>query len=456
MSGVQGRLPVPDQREVGIDYVRHSVEERKVKFIQLWFTDVLGIPRSFQITQAELATALEEGMTFDGSAIDGFSRIHEADVIAMPDPTTFTMLPGLPNTARMVCDIVNLDRTPFEGCPRNVLRRQVQRARSQGYLVQAAPELEFFFLRERAPGEAEPLDQGSYFELRLNDVGSELCREAVEVLEELGVPVKHSQHEDAPSQHEIDLAPDEAIPMADAIVTARLVIAEAARARGLIASFMPKPFEGVQGSGMHTYLALFDRHEAERNAFWDPEAPDGLSERARAFVAGLLRHAREITAVTNQWVNSYKRLAPGFEAPMHVAWARNNRSALVRVPSAEARRADETFIEYRAPDAGTNPYLALALLIAAGLAGIEHHYELPAEVHENLFALSEGELRARGIDPLPRTLAEALEEFERSELVRTVLGDHVTEWFIRNKRDEWRQLAYHVSAVERARYLTLM
>lgn len=447
---------MPDQRSVGVDYVRHMAEDRRVKFIQLWFTDVLGIPRSFQITQAELATALDEGMTFDGSAIDGFSRIHEADVLAMPDPATFSVVPGLPSTARMFCDILNLDRTPFEGCPRNVLRRQIDRARHQGYLVHAAPELEYFYLREAAPGHWEPLDQGSYFELRLNDLGSELRREAVVVLEELGIPVKHSQHEDAPSQHEIDLAADEILQMADAVVSARLVITETARAKGITASFMPKPFEGLQGSGMHTHLALYDRHDEEHNAFFDPNAPDGLSRRARSFVAGLLRHAREITAVTNQWVNSYKRLVPGFEAPMHVAWARNNRSALVRVPSPEAARAEDTFVEYRAPDAGANPYLAFALMMAAGLEGIEQGYDLPPEVHDNLFTMPERELIALGIARLPQTLSEALEELEASPLVRSVLGDHVTEWFLRNKRDEWRASASQVSDAERARYLTLI
>ncbi|ACU53211.1 glutamine synthetase catalytic region [Acidimicrobium ferrooxidans DSM 10331] len=447
---------MPDQRSVGVDYVRHMAEDRRVKFIQLWFTDVLGIPRAFQITQAELATALDEGMTFDGSAIDGFSRIHEADVLAMPDPATFSVVPGLPSTARMFCDILNLDRTPFEGCPRNVLRRQIDRARQQGYLVHAAPELEYFYLRETTPGHWEPLDHGSYFELRLNDLGSELRREAVVVLEELGIPVKHSQHEDAPSQHEIDLAPDEVLQMADAVISARLVVTETARAKGITASFMPKPFEGLQGSGMHTHLALYDRHDEEHNAFFDPEAPDGLSRRARSFVAGLLRHAREITAVTNQWVNSYKRLVPGFEAPMHVAWARNNRSALVRVPSPEAARGEDTFVEYRAPDAGANPYLALALMVAAGLQGIEQGYELPPEVHDNLFTMPERELASLGIARLPQTLSEALEELEASPLVRSVLGDHVTEWFLRNKRDEWRASASQVSDAERARYLTLI
>ena len=445
-----------DQRTVGVDYVRHIVEERRIKFIQLWFTDVLGIPRAFQITQAELATALEEGMTFDGSAIDGFSRIHEADVIALPDPTTFTILPSIPGTGRMFCDILNLDRTPFEGCPRNVLRRQLAKAHAQGYLVQAAPELEYFYVRRDPAGRPEPLDHGSYFELQLNDLGSELRREAVEQLEELGIPVKHAQHEDAPSQHEIDLAPDDALEMADAVITARLVVTQTARARNVIATFMPKPFEGVQGSGMHTHLALYEVHDQDRNALFDPEAPEGLSKRGRSFVAGLLHHARAITAVTNQWVNSYKRLVPGFEAPVHVAWARNNRSALVRVPSLEAASGDHFGVEYRAPDSATNPYLAFALMVGAGLRGIEEGYDLPEEVSENLFALDEADLRRRGIRPLPLTLAEALSELEASDLVREVLGNHVTTWLVRNKQDEWRTLARHVSDAERDRYLTLI
>jgi glutamine synthetase len=437
------------------DYVLRTVEERGVQFIQLWFTDVLGTPKAFNIIPAELENALEEGMTFDGSAIDGFSRIQEADVLAKPDPSTFQLLPLHPDgrpVARMFCDIVNLDGTPFDGCPRAALRRVLGEALGSGFTFFAAPELEYFYFADLDPmAPPVPLDTGSYFDLAVADLPTELRRRSVLTLEEMGIPVEHAQHEDAPSQHEIDLRYTDALTMADTVMTARLVVKELARQAGVAASFMPKPLAGVQGSGMHTHVSLW-REGA--NAFADPDAPDGLSTTARGFVAGLLAHTREITAVTNQWINSYKRLQPGHEAPVHVTWARANyRSALVRVPFPKSGRLESTRIEYRSPDPAANPYLAFAVILAAGLAGINGGYELPAASGEDLFALSPKELAARGIAPLPANLSDAVDAMEASELVRHALGEHLFEWFLRNKREEWSAYKSEVTSFELGRYL---
>ncbi|HEX4978521.1 MAG TPA: type I glutamate--ammonia ligase [Acidimicrobiales bacterium] len=438
------------------DYVLRSVEERGVRYIQLWFTDVLGIRRGFSITPAELESALEEGMTFDGSAVDGFSRVQEADVLAMPDARTFQVLPwrdgreDIP-VARIFCDIVNLDGTPFEGDPRQVLRRQLNRARESGYAFFAAPEIEYFYFGSADPaGPVEPLDRGSYFEMTVNDVGAELRRRTVLTLEDMGIPVEYSQHEDAPSQHEIDLRYTDALTMADTIMTVRHVVQELAMERGVHATFMPKPLAGVQGSGMHTHFSLF---EGDENAFHDPDDEDGLSAVAKGFIAGLLAHAREITAVTNQWVNSYKRLVVGYEAPVHVSWARNNRSAVINVPHRRAGRSDTTRVEYRAPDPACNPYLSFAVVLAAGLRGIEKGYELAPPTSGNLYELTAEERAAAGIDALPGNLGEAVDLMEGSELVADALGEHVHEWFIRNKRDEWAAYKTQVSQWELDRYL---
>ncbi|MDA8287819.1 MAG: type I glutamate--ammonia ligase [Actinomycetota bacterium] len=436
------------------EYVLRTVEERGVGFVQLWFTDVLGIPKTFNISPAELENALDEGMTFDGSAIDGFSRVQESDVVARPDPKTFQILPFRSAgraVARVFCDIENLDGGPFEGDPRHVLRRQLQRAHDAGYRFFAAPELEYFYFADGDPGhEPRPLDRGSYFELTVADLSTDLRKTTVLTLEEMGIPVEYAQHEDAPSQHEIDLRYTDALTMADTIMTVRLVIKEIAQERGVHASFMPKPLSGVQGSGMHTHFSLF---QDGRNAFFDQADPRGLSEVARRFIAGLLVHAREITAVTNQWVNSYKRLVSGYEAPVNVSWAYNNRSALVRVPAVKVGKTESTRIEYRAADPACNPYLAFALVLAAGLKGIEEGYELPEEAATNLFLMSREELKAAGIHPLPRTLDEAVSAMEISELVAQTLGEHVFTWFIRNKRTEWEEYTRQVTPYELERYL---
>jgi len=436
------------------DYVLRTVEERGIRFVQLWFTDVLGTSKAFNITPAELETALNEGMTFDGSAIDGFSRVQEADVLALPDPMTFQLLPlheEGQSVARVFCDIVNLNGTPFEGCPRVALRRVLDAAHDQGYTFFASPELEYFYFADLDPlSPLRPLDTGSYFDLAVADMPSELRRRSVLALEEMGIPVEHAQHEDAPSQHEIDLRYTDALTMADTVMTTRLVIKEVAQRAGVAASFMPKPLAGVQGSGMHTHVSLW---RDEVNAFADPSDPYGLSEVAKGFIAGLLVHAHEITAITNQWINSYKRLVPGHEAPVNVSWARNNRSALVRVPVVKEGTTDATRIEYRAPDSAANPYLAFAVILAAGLAGIEGGYELPPEADANLFSLSERQLRERGITPLPSNLNDAVDAMEGSTLVRDTLGDHLVEWFIRNKRAEWTDYKGEVTSFELQRYL---
>lgn len=436
------------------DYVLRTVEERGVRLIRLWFTDVLGQLKSVAITPAELENGFEEGMWFDGSAIDGFSRVQESDVLARPDPNTFELLPWAEddeNSARMFCDIENLDGTPFEGDPRQVLKRNLDRAHERGYTFFCAPEMEFFYFGHGDPTqELVPLDSGSYFDLTTADVASDLRKRTIHMLEGMGIPVEYSFHEDSPSQHEIDLRYTDALTMADNVMTFRLVVREIALERGAYATFMPKPLQGVQGSGMHTHLSLF---EGDTNAFHDPDDEYKLSKVGRSFIAGLLVHAREITAVTNQLVNSYKRLIPGSEAPVHVSWARNNRSALVRVPLAKSGKESSTRIEYRSPDPACNPYLAFSVMLAAGLKGLEEGYELGPEAAANVFELTDEERAAEGITGLPQSLAEALDEMEKSELVAEALGEHIFEWFLRNKRSEWADYKAQVTPFELARYL---
>ncbi|MFM2182550.1 MAG: glutamine synthetase [Actinomycetota bacterium] len=436
------------------DYVLRTVEERGVRLVRLWFTDVLGSLKSFAISPAELENALDDGMTFDGSSIDGFSRIQEADVLAVPDANTFEVLPWSDPKAveaRVFCDIHNLDGTPFEGDPRQVLRRNLQRARERGFTMMVAPDVEFFYFAppERGQGPV-PLDEGSFFDLTTTDVSGSLRKETIRTLETLGIPVEYSFHEDSPSQHEIDLRHTDALTMADSFMTFRLVVKEVAAKQGVHATFMPKPLEGVQGSGMHLHLSLF---AGDDNAFYDSADPYNLSAAAKSFIAGLLRHAAEITAITNQTVNSYKRLVPGFEAPVHVSWARNNRSGLIRVPVPKRGNPSATRIEYRSPDPACNPYLAFSVLLAAGMRGIEEGYELPAEADSNLFEMDDAALVKLGIDTLPQSLSDSLRMMEQSDLVREALGEHIFEWFLRNKRSEWRSYKTHVSQFELDRYL---
>jgi glutamine synthetase len=436
------------------DYVLRSVEERGVRLIRLWFTDILGNLKSFAISPAELENALGDGMTFDGSSIDGFSRIQEADVLAIPDPDTFEVLPwGDPKTpeARVFCDIHNLDGTPFEGDPRQVLRRHVRAAHVQGLTFYVAPDIEFFYFSPPEPGQPpRPLDEGSFFDLTTNDITGSLRKQTIRTLEAMGIPVEYSFHEDAPSQQEIDLRHTDALSMADSVMTFRLVVREVAASNGLHATFMPKPMEGVQGSGMHIHLSLF---RGDDNAFYDAGDHYFLSPLAKSFMAGLIRHANEITAITNQTVNSYKRLVPGFEAPVHISWARNNRSGLIRVPIAKRGNPTATRIEYRSPDPGCNPYLAFSVILAAGMKGVSEGYDLPVEADANLFEIGDDVLAKLGIEQLPQSLSEALRAMEGSELVHDALGEHIFEWFLRNKRTEWRSFKTHVSTFEIDRYL---
>ncbi len=439
------------------DYVLHTVEERGVRLIRLWFTDVLGSLKSFAISPAELENALEDGMTFDGSSIDGFGRTLESDVLAMPDANTFEVLPwgdSKATEARVFCDIHNLDNTPFEGDPRQVLRRNLQAAHERGYTFFVAPDMEFFYFSPPEKGQPPvPLDEGGFFDLTTTDVAGTLRKQTIRTLETMSIPVEYSFHEDAPSQHEIDLRHTDALTMADSIMTFRLVVKEVAASQGVHATFMPKPLENVQGSGMHVHLSLFDGDE---NAFYSPDDTYNLSPVAKQFMAGLLRHAAEITAITNQTVNSYKRLVPGFEAPVHVSWARNNRSGLVRVPIAKRGNPSATRIEFRSPDPACNPYLTFAVMLAAGMRGITEGYELPPEADSNLFEMSDAELGKLGIDLVPQSLSDALRVMEQSSLVHEALGEHIFEWFLRNKRSEWRAYKTHVSAFEHDRYLRVL
>jgi len=436
------------------DYVLRTVEERGVRLIRLWFTDVLGNLKSFAISPAELENALEDGMTFDGSSIDGFSRVQESDVLAVPDANTFVMLPwadAKAPEARVFCDIHNLDGSPFGGDPRQVLRRNLQRAQKLGLDFLIAPDIEFFYFAPPEPGQApRPLDEASFFDLTTTDVTGTLRKETIRTLETMSIPVEYSFHEDAPSQHEIDLRHTDALTMADSVMTFRLVVKEVAAAQGVHATFMPKPLEGVQGSGMHLHLSLFDN---EGNAFYSADDAYNLSDTAKKFMAGLLFHASEITAITNQTVNSYKRLVPGFEAPVHVSWARNNRSGLIRVPVPKRANPLATRIEYRSPDPACNPYLAFSVILAAGLRGVEQGYELPAEADANLFEMGDDALHKLGIDQLPQSLSDALRVMESSSLVHEALGEHIFEWFLRNKRSEWRGYKTQVTPFELNRYL---
>ena len=438
-------------------YVLRSVEERGVRLIRLWFTDVLGTLKSLAISPAELDNALSDGMTFDGSSIDGFSRVQEADVLAIPDADTFEILPwGDPTApeARVFCDVHHLDGSPFEGDPRQVLRRHMKRAHDAGLTFYVAPDIEYFYFEKLEEGKPPvPVDDAGFFDLTTNGVTNELRKRTIRTLETMGIPVEYSFHEDAPGQQEIDLRHTDALTMADSVMTFRHAVREIAGRNGVHATFMPKPLEGLQGSGMHLHMSLF---RGDENAFHDDADDYDLSATAKSFMAGLLRHAAEITAVTNQTVNSYKRLVPNFEAPVHVSWARNNRSGLIRVPIAKNSNPLATRIEYRSPDPACNPYLAFSLLLAAGLRGVEEGYELPDEADANLFEADDEMLAELGVGQLPQSLNDALVAMEGSDLVRETLGEHIYGWFLRNKRSEWRAYKTQVTPFETDRYLRSM
>jgi len=438
-------------------YVLRSVEERGIRLIRLWFTDVLGTLKSMAISPPELDNALSDGLTFDGSSIDGFSRVQESDVLAIPDPDTYELLPWADPAApeaRIFCDIHHLDGDPFEGDPRQVLRRHVQAAHEAGLTFYVAPDIEFFYFEPLTSGaEPVPFDDGGFFDHTMSDVTGELRKKTIRTLETMGIPVEYSFHEDAPGQQEIDLRHTDALTMADSVMTFRLAVREIAARNGVHATFMPKPVEGFQGSGMHLHMSLF---RGDENAFYDESDGYDLSDTAKSFMAGLLRHASEITAVTNQTVNSYKRLVPNFEAPVHISWARNNRSGLIRVPIAKRGTPLATRIEYRSADPACNPYLAFSLILAAGMRGVEEGYELPDEADANLFEIDDDILTKLGINQLPQSLNDALVIMEKSELVHEALGEHIFEWFLRNKRHEWRAYKTQVTPFERDRYLGVL
>jgi glutamine synthetase len=427
-------------REESFDYVLQQCRQQDVKFIRLWFTDILGSLKSSAITFEELEQALNEGVGFDGGAIEGFARSGESDMTALPDPGTFQLLPWRPRerrVARMFCDILLPDGSTFEGDPRYILKRNLARASALGFTFYVGPEIEFFYFKDASS--TEPLDRGGYFDLTPLDVASDLRRETVLTLEEMGIGVESSHHEVAPSQHEVDLRYTDALTMADSTLTCRLAVKEVAMAHGVYATFMPKPLAQENGSGMHTHLSLF---RGETNAFYDSADPLRLSAVARGFIAGLLRHSREITLVTNQWVNSYKRLVPGFEAPVRLSWGRG--SDLLRVPEYRPGREISARIEYRAPDAACNPYLAFAAMLAAGLKGIEREYPLPPP-------------EASDDEPgLPGSLYEAIREAEASELLRETLGAHAFETLLKSKRKEWDAYRSHITDYELNRYLAIL
>ncbi len=410
--------------------------------------------KSFAITTEELEGAFDEGMGFDGSSIKGYARIDESDMVAKPDSTTFQLIPWRPKekaVARMFCDVLNPDGTPYEGDPRYALKRTLERLKKKGFIFYLGPELEFFYFKDACG--TQILDGGSYFDLTTLDAASDLRRETVLTLEEMGIKVEYSHHEVAPSQHEIDLRYADALTMADNVMTYRVVVKEVATKYGYYATFMPKPLFGQNGSGMHTHQSLF---KGNKNAFFNAKDKYFLSDIAKKYIAGLLKHAPEITAVTNQWVTSYKRLVPGYEAPVYISWARRNRSALVRVPLYKPGKEQATRIELRCPDPACNPYLAFSVMLAAGLEGIEKGYKLPKPVEKDIFHLSEEEKKDLGITPLPGSLAKAIELTEKSQVVRKALGDHIFNNFIKSKKIEWDEYRTKVHPYEVERYLPIL
>jgi glutamine synthetase len=436
------------------EYVIKKTREQNVRFIRLWFTDILGFLKSFAITTDHLEEALNDGMGFDGSSIQGFARIDESDMIAVPDPNTFQLVPWRPKeqgVARMFCDIQWPGGQPFEGDPRYILKKNLKRAANLGYTFNVGPELEYFYFN--SVEEMKFLDQGGYFDLAPPEVATDLRRKTILILQEMGIDVEYSHHEVAPSQHEIDLRYTDALTMADNVMTYRIVVKQVAQEHGVYATFMPKPVFGVNGSGMHVHMSLF---KGSSNAFFDKDAPHNLSQAGKSFLAGLLRHASEITSVANQWINSYKRLVPGYEAPCYITWARRSRADLIRLPEYQPGKETATRIELRSPDPACNPYLAFSVMLAAGLDGMEKGYEPPPPTEENVFEMSQEERERRGIGTLPGSLYEAIQLTEKSQLVREALGDHVFNSFIQNKKVEWDRYRTQVTDYELKNYLPIL
>ena len=437
------------------DQVLSAVEDQKVKYIYLWFTDILGFLKSFAITLHELETALDEGMGFDGSSIEGFTRIQESDMIAKPDPSTFQILPWKTDgqtVARMICDVQTPDLMPYDGDPRYALQRVLEKAKKMGFDFYVGPELEYFYFP--SDSDPTPMDKGGYFDLLPLDEGNDLRKETIQKLERMGIHVEYSHHEVAPGQHEIDLRYAEALRMADIVQTYKTVVKRTAYEHGLYATFMPKPIMGENGSGMHCHQSLF---KGDRNAFFDASSEFHLSDTARHYIAGVLHHAGEFAAVTNQWVNSYKRLVPGYEAPIYISWANANRSAMVRVPNIKPGKEKSTRIELRMPDPACNPYLAFACMLAAGLRGIEQRLEPPDPVENvNIYEMTADERIGLEIAALPEDLGEAIRMTSESELMRETLGEHIFDQFLRNKRIIWQEARSHVSRAEVVYYLPIL
>jgi glutamine synthetase len=442
----------PDTRKE----VLKSVADEGVDFILLWFTDIEGHLKSFAITPSELEGALDDGMGFDGSSITGFNAIEESDMVAIPDPTTFRLMPRVEGdrsqVARMICDVVTPDGNPYDGDSRHVLRRALERMKSMGFdTFNVGPELEYFLFK--SSDGSETLDEGGYFAQTTLDAATELRQDTIHALEAMGIPIEYAHHEVGPSQHEIDMRFAPALEMADHTITYRLIVKEIAAKQGVYATFMPKPIFGENGSGMHTHQSLFN---GGRNAFYDPDDRWHLSDVGKAFIAGQLRHAREISAVFAQWVNSYKRLVPGYEAPVYVAWSQRNRSALIRIPLYKPGAEQATRAEIRCPDPACNPYLTFAALLHAGLEGIEQGYELPDPMETNLYHLTAEQRRERGIVSLPETLGEAIDELSGSEVARKALGAHIFDAFVTLKRKEWDEYRVQLTEWELERYLSVL
>ncbi|MFC2033872.1 glutamine synthetase family protein [Chloroflexota bacterium] len=443
-----------DEQGIVKENILKTIRDKDIKLISLWFTDILGFLKSFDITPREFESVLADGAGFDGSSVEGFARIDESDMIVYPDPATFKILPWSLSeclVARIFCDIQKPGGQPFDGDPRYVLKRNLQRATDLGYTLNVGPELEYFYFKN-AEG-TDTLDEGGYFDLTPPDIASDLRLETVLTLEKLGIVVQYSHHEVAPSQHEIDLLYTDALTAADNIMTSRLVIKEIAQKYGIYATFMPKPIFGVAGNGMHVHQSLF---KGNRNAFYDEKDSYYLSKIAKQYTAGLLKYAPEINAVVSQWVNSYKRLVSGYEAPVYLSWARRNRSDMIRIPNYQPGKENATRVEFRVPDPACNPYLAFSVMLAAGLAGIEDELELTDPIEENVFEMTDEEREQKGIGSLPMNLSDAIALTEQSELVRKALGDHLFDSFIKNKKIEWDQYRTQVTEYEMKKYLPVL
>ncbi len=432
------------------------VRDQDVKFIRLWFSDILGQVKSFAISDSELEGALENGMGFDGSSITGYQSIEESDMIALPDPSTFQIIPWRPQekkVARMICDVTTPDREPYQGDPRNVLKRALERMEKMGFdHYFLGPELEYFYFKDDTT-DIQLLDKGGYFDLTSLDVASDLRRDTILALESMGIQVEYSHHEVGPSQHEIDMHYSDALKMADDVITYRVVVKEIARKHGVYATFMPKPLFGENGSGMHTHQSLF---KGKHNAFFSKDDEYNLSDTARRFIAGQLSHAKEMSAIFAQWINSYKRLVPGYEAPVYIAWSNRNRSALIRVPVYHPGKENATRAELRCPDPACNPYLTFSVMLHAGLDGIEKGYELQEPMEKNLYHLNEEERKGLGIEALPDSLGAAINITEQSELVKRALGEHVFTRFIELKKKEWEDYRIQLTRYEMEKFLPIL